>query len=136
MTTMGDLRDGIATNLATVSGLRAYAYVPDDPRPPVAYVIPTGIDFDTSMGRGADTYNFTVKVIVGRWNERTAQSTLDGYCDPASTTSIKKAIESDRRLGGQAFDLRVESLRNYGPIILDDGITYLSAEFAVSVIAK
>jgi hypothetical protein len=136
MTTMSELRAGIAANLATVSGLRAYAYVPDDPRPPVAYVIPTGIDFDTAMGRGADTYSFTVKVIVGRWNERTAQTTLDGYCDPSSATSIKRAIQSDRQLGGQAFDLRVESLRNYGPIILDDGVTYLSAEFAVTVIAQ
>ena len=136
MTTVSELRAGIATNLGSVTGLRAYAYVPDDPKPPIAYVIPTGISFDTAMGRGADTYSFTVKVIVGRWNERTAQNTLDGYCDPSSATSIKKAIESDRRLGGEAFDLRVESLRNYGPIILDDGITYLSAEFAVQVIAK
>ena len=136
MTTMSALRTKIATNLDTIADLRVYAYVPDDPRPPVAYVIPSGVDFDTAMGRGADTYSFTVKVIVGRWSERTAQSTLDGYCDPSSSTSIKKAIESDRRLGGEAFDLRVESLRNYGPIILDDGITYLSAEFAVTVIAK
>lgn len=136
MTTMSDLRAGIATNLGTITGLRAYAYVPDDPRPPIAYVIPGGIDFDTAMGRGADTYQFTVKVIVGRWNERTAQTTLDNYCDPASTTSIKRAIESDRQLGGKCFDLRVESLRNYGPIVLDDGVMYLSAEFAVTVIAQ
>ena len=136
MTTMSDLRTGLATNLGTITGLRAYAYVPDDPKPPIAYVIPGGVTFDTAMGRGADTYDFTVKVIVGRWNERTAQSTLDGYCDPSSTTSIKRAIESDRQLGGEAFDLRVTALRNYGPIVLDDGVQYLSAEFAVQVIAQ
>jgi hypothetical protein len=136
MTTMSQLRTGLATNLATVNGLRAYAYVPDDPRPPVAYVIPTGVQYDTAMGRGADTYSFAVKVIVGRWNERTAQTILDGYCDPSSSTSLKLAIQSDRQLGGQAFDLRVQSMSNYGPLVLDDGITYLSADFTVEVIAK
>jgi hypothetical protein len=136
MTTISELRAGIATNLATVSGLRAYAYVPDDPKPPIAYVIPSGISFDTAMGRGADTYSFTVKVIVGRWNERTAQTILDGYCDPSSSTSLKRAIQVDRQLGGKAFDLRVQSMSGYGPIILEDGITYLSADFAVEVIAS
>lgn len=135
MTTVSELREGMANNLSAITGLRAFAYVPDDPKPPVAYVIPNGISFDTAMGRGANTYDFTIKVIVGRWSERTAQDALDGFCDPASTTSVKKAIEADRQLGGKAFDLRVQALRSYGPIILDDGITYLAAEFAVQVIA-
>jgi hypothetical protein len=61
---------------------------------------------------------------------------LDGYCDPSSSTSLKRAIQVDRQLGGKAFDLRVQSMSGYGPIILDDGITYLSADFAVEVIAS
>lgn len=134
MATISEIRSGIATNLATITGLRTSAYVPDDPKPPIAVVMPQGILFDTSFARGLDTMTFTVLVIVGRVSDRNAQNTLDAYCDPLSATSVKKAIESDRTLAGKIDDLRVTEMRNYTSITVSEN-TYLSAEFVVSVYA-
>jgi hypothetical protein len=134
MATISQMRTGLATNLATISGLRTAATMPDNPNPPIAIVMPQGISFDTSFGRGLDTYEFVVLVIVGRVDERTAQNLLDGYCNPTGATSIKTALESDRTLGGQAQDLRVTEMRNYSSVPVGE-VTYLAAEFVVSVFA-
>lgn len=128
------IRTALAANLATVTGLRTAAVVPDDPMPPVAVVIPSRVSWDTSMGRGLDTYEFTVLVIVGRVSERSAQNTLDAYCAASGSGSIKTAIERDKTLGGAAQSLRVTEMRNYNAIQIAEN-TYLSAEFAVTVYA-
>jgi hypothetical protein len=135
MASISDLRAGIAANLATISGLRTSATVPDSINPPIAVVMPNSITYDTAFARsGGDEYEFLVMVIVGRVDERSAQNNLDGYCSGTGATSIKAAIERDKTLGGKAFSLRVTSLRNYNQLTVGD-ITYLSAEFVVQVYA-
>ena len=131
---MTTLRTGLAANLATITGLRTSATVPDDPKPPVAVVMPQRVIWDTSFARGLDQYEFVVLVIVGRVDERTAQNTLDAYCAPTGAGSIKTAIERDKTLGGAANTLRVTEMRNYTAIQIAEN-TYLSAEFAVTVYA-
>lgn len=131
---LSEIRTALAANLATITGLRTAAVVPDDPMPPVAVVIPSRVSWDTAMGRGLDTYEFTVLVIVGRVNERTAQNKLDGYCQASGALSVKTAIERDKTLGGAAQSLRVTEMRNYNAIQIAEN-TYLSAEFAVTVYA-
>ena len=135
MADISTLRTAIATNLATVSGLRTAATVPDQINPPVAVVMPTSITYDLAFARsGGDEYEFSVMVIVGRVDERMAQNKLDLYCSGTGSQSIKAGIESDRTLGGAAFDCRVTSLRNYNQVSVAD-VTYLAAEFAVQVFA-
>lgn len=135
MANISELRAGIATNLATISGLRTSATVPDSINPPIAVVMPNTINYDTSFARtGGDEYEFLVMVIVGRVDERTAQNRLDGYCSGTGASSVKAAIESDKTLGGKAFSLRVTSLRNYNQVTVGD-VTYLSGEFVVQVYA-
>lgn len=132
MATLSGMRSGIATNLGSITGLRTAATMPDQPNPPIAIVMPQSVSYDTAFGRGLDTYEFVVLVIVGRVDERTAQNLLDGYCNPTGATSIKTAIESDRTLGGEVNDLRVTDMRNYSSIPVGE-VTYLAAEFVVSV---
>ena len=135
MATVSELRTGLATNLATIAGLRTTPTVPDQINPPIAVVMPSTITYDTAFARsGGDEYEFLVMVIVGRVDERTAQNKLDAYCSGTGATSIKTAIESNRTLGGKAFDCRVTSLRNYNQVSVSD-ITYLAAEFVVQVYA-
>jgi hypothetical protein len=135
MADVSAIRAGIATNLATVPGLRTAATVPDQINPPIAVVMPTSITYDTAFARsGGDEYEFSVMVIVGRVDERMAQNKLDAYCSGSGTQSIKAAIQSNRTLGGQAFDCRVTSLRSYNQISVAD-VTYLAAEFVVQVYA-
>lgn len=133
--TIDGLRDGIATNLATISGLRTAAEVPDNPSPPIAVVALRSIEYDQSFQRGLALYTFTVTVIVGRVAEREAQRRLNDYSDNEGSSSVKQAIESDKTLSGSAFDCRVMSLDNIGALQLNDA-TYLGAEFTVTAYAN
>jgi hypothetical protein len=130
MALISELRTGIKTNLATISGLRTSDFQPDNINPPVAIVFPISVNYDESFHRGMQTYTFAVQVIVGRVSERSGQSTLDAYCASTGASSIKLAIESDKTLAGKAFDLRVTDMRNYGELIVGE-VNYLSAEFVV-----
>jgi hypothetical protein len=134
MPTVTQIRAGLATNLATISGLRTSALIPDAPQPPIAVVIPNSISYDTTFHRGFDTYSYTITLIVGRQSDRTAQNTLDGFCNPSGATSVKTAIESDRTLGSIAQSLRVTDMASYGSMTIADTV-YLIADFSVTVYA-
>ncbi len=128
------MRDGLATNLGTIPGLRTAAELIDNPSPPIALVSLDSVEYDQSFQRGLTLYTFTIVVIVGRAAERTAQRKLDGYLANDGEQSVKLAVESDRTLSGYAQDLRVVSAGSIGSIQVNDQ-TYLAAEFTVTVYA-
>ena len=130
MASITDLRTALATNLATISGLRTSAEMPDNPNPPIAIIQPDSIAYDDTFGRGMQTYTFTVVVLVGRVAERSAQNAIDAFCASTGSSSIKLALESDKTLGGRAFDLRVTDMRAYASILVGE-VNYLAAEFLV-----
>jgi hypothetical protein len=130
MASVSELRAGIKTNLATISGLRVSDFQPDNINPPVAIVFPVALNYDETFHRGMQTYTFAVQVIVGRQSERSGQNSIDAYCSSTGANSIKLAIESDKTLAGKAFDLRVTDMRNYGDLLVGE-VNYLSAEFVV-----
>ena len=134
MTDINAIRRAIASNLGTISGLRTSAELPDNPNPPIATVSLDTIDYDQAMKQGLTLFNFTVIVIVGRAAERQAQRNLDAYCSQNGASSIKLAVESDKSLGGNAFDVRVAGMNNIGSLQLNDQ-EYLAAEFSVTVYA-
>ena len=134
MASISDIRAGIAANLASITGLRTSAEIPDNPNPPIAIVSLNSVDYDKAYAKGLVEYSFTVTVIVGRSAERIAQRTLDMYISTGQN-SIKSAIELDKSLGGTAYDCRVASLNSIGSIQLNDN-TYLAADFTVTVIAN
>jgi hypothetical protein len=130
MASVADLRTGLATNLATISGLRTAAKVPDDPKPPVAIVLPQNVSYDNAFKGGLTTYTFSVLLLVSRVSERTSQNSLDAWVSSTGSNSIKLAIESDKTLGGKAYDVRVSEVRNYGEVSAGD-VNYFSAEFII-----
>lgn len=130
MANLSELRTGIATNLATISGLRTAATIPDNPNPPVAIITPDSIVYDSTFARGMQEYRFTVSVLVGLVAERSSQNKIDAYCSSTGSGSIKLAIESDKSLGGKAFDVRVTEMRTYSFVTVGD-VKYLAAEFIV-----
>ena len=135
MASITELRDGLATNLATIPGLRASATIPDNPSPPIAIVQLARVQYHQDFKRGMTEYNFAVQVVVGRVDERTAQRNLDAYCSSTGDSSVSLAVESDRTLGGKAFDCIVTEMTNYGSVLISD-VTYLAAEFNVRVLAN
>tara|TARA_B110000285_G_scaffold6223_1_gene6528 strand:- start:84 stop:488 length:405 start_codon:yes stop_codon:yes gene_type:complete len=128
------IRTRLAANLGTISGLRTAAELPDNPTPPIGIVNLESVDYDGAMQGGLTTYSFVVTVIVGRAAEREMQRKLDAYCDPTGSQSVKLAIESDKTLSGEVYDLRVERSSGMGSIIINDQ-NYLAAEFTVTVLA-
>jgi len=128
------IRQALATNLATISGLRTAAEVPDLPNPPIAIVGLRSVSYDGAFNKGMTTYNFAVTVIVGRAAEREAQRRLDAYISTGAS-SVKSAVESDSTLGGNAYDCRVVSMDSVGSLNISD-TAYLAADFTVTVIAN
>ena len=135
MASITELREGIAANLATIPGLRTSPTIPDNPNPPIAIVQLTRVQYHQDFKRGMTEYNFAVQVVVGRVDERSAQQRLDLYCSSTGDYAIGLAVESDRTLGGKAFDCIVTEMTNYGSVLISD-VTYLAAEFNVRVLAS
>jgi hypothetical protein len=131
---ISQIRTRLATNLATISGLRTAAEIPDLPNPPVAVVSLNSVTYDGAYAKGLTTYNLSITVIVGRVAEREAQRKLDAYISTGAS-SIKSAVESDKTLGGYAYDCRVVSMDSVGSLTVSD-TTYLAADFTVAVIAN
>lgn len=132
MATVSAIRTGIATQLATISGLRASATMLDDPRPPVAMVIPERIEYDLTARRGVDRYLFVIQLLVSRADDRAAQNNIDPYI--TGPTSVKEALFADPTLGGAAQTSRVTDMRSYGQVLYGETL-FLGVEFAVEVYA-
>ena len=132
MATVGSIRQGIATRMETIPGLRASATMLDDPRPPVAMVIPERIEYDMTAGRGVDRYIFIIQLLVSRADERAAQNNIDPYI--TGPTSVKEALFADPTLDGAAQTCRLTDLRSYGQVLYGETL-YLGCEFIVEVYA-
>jgi hypothetical protein len=131
---IAEIRAGLAANIATISGLRVADTIPDNPSPPVSIIALNNISYDLDFNRGMTLYNFTVTLVVGRVAERDAQRKLDAYAGNGER-SIKTAVQSDRQLGGSAFDVRLSEMSSLGALNLGEQ-TYLAADFAVQVFAE
>lgn len=129
-----EMRDGLAANLATISGLRVSAEIPDQVNPPMAVISLTTVEYDNAFQQGLTIYRFGVTLVASRASDRWAQTRLDGYCSNGEN-SVKLAIESDKTLGGSAYDVRVTEMGSIGAVSLDE-VTYLAAEFSVDVYAN
>jgi len=135
MASIQELRQGIVTNLATIPGLRTSLDVPDQVNPPIAIVQFVRVGYHLDMNNGMAEYLFSVQVVVGRVDERSAQRNLDSYCSTTGASSVLLAVESDRSLGGKAFDAIVTEVSSYGQFVSND-TTYLGAEFQIRVLAS
>jgi len=106
------VRDGLKTNLQTITGLRVYDLIPEIPTPPCAVVGQLDFTFDIDNARGLDRAEVDVYVIVQRFSERAGQDKLDTFLAGTGATSIKTALESDRTLGGAVNTLRVTAAQS------------------------
>lgn len=130
---LAEIRQGLATNLGEISGIRTYPEIPDNPVMPCAVVELESVTYDQSFQRGLTEYAFTIRLIVGRVTERRAQQKLDEFID-AGARSVKTAIQADTTLDGAAFDCRVTGMDNIDSVTIGE-TTYLAANFAVTVYA-
>ena len=130
---LGAVMDAIGTRLVGVTGLRVYDYAADAASPPAAIVaLPTTVEYDAVMGRGADRVVIPVTVLVGKVSERAARDKLAAYVSGTGASSIKAAVEgSDATLGGAAQTVRVAEARI--DVVTIGAVEYLGASFDVEV---
>ena len=135
MASLTNIRNEIKNNLANITSLSVYGYVPDSIEPPTAVVgVMEAIDYDASMQRGADKYDIPVYLYVSRVDAQDSQETLDNYLASSGASSVKAQVESDTTLNSQAQSVRVISAGQYGVYNINN-INYLGVEFTVEVIA-
>ena len=128
------IRDGLKTRLQTITGLRAADTIPEQITPPIAVISVGSVDYSQSFGgSGLTAFNFVVTVFVSRPSTRTGQNLLDDYMEPTGATSIRAALEAVPGLSGASQDVYVSGVSNVGNVTLEDGVTYLTADFAVLV---
>lgn len=130
---LADIRSGIGDNLGTIAGIRVYEEVPDSPALPCASLRLERVTYDQAFQRGLTEYGFVLQTVVTRATVQRAQRKLDQFIDTGAR-SVKTAIESDQTLGGAAFDVRVEEVRDINPVTIG-GLDYLAVDFAVTVFA-
>jgi hypothetical protein len=92
------------------------------------------VTYDQAFQQGLTLYEFVVTVIFGRVATSQAQRSMD-QLSSTGDRSLKAAVEIDKTLGGKAFDTRVSEMTNLQSVTIGD-ITYLSADFAVTVYAQ
>jgi len=125
-----NVRAGLKTRLATISGLRVWDSIPDQVTPPGAVVGQLDFTFDIDNARGLDIANCDIYVIVQRFDARSSQNQLDDYLG-SGAKSIKAAIEADRTLGGAVNTLRVT--RAEAGTYLQGDVTFLSYRFSLTI---
>jgi hypothetical protein len=128
------MRTALAANLSSISGIRTYADIPDNPMMPAAVVQLQSVSYDQAFNKGLTEYQYVISAIFGRISTVESQRNLDALISTGDR-SLKSAVESDRTLAGEAFDVRVSEMTNLTSVTIGD-ITYLSADFAVTVFAQ
>ena len=135
MASLTNIRNELKNNLANITSLSVYGYVPDSIEPPTAIIgVMQAIDYDQSMQRGADKYEIPIYLYVSRVDAQDSQETLDGYLASSGASSVKAQVESNTTLNSQAQSVRVVNASNYGVYTINN-IDYLGVEFIVEVIA-
>ena len=130
--TVTQVATGLATNLSTITGLRTSSYQPEQLNTPLAFPILNTVTYHKAMGGGDVTMDWTITVLVGRYTDRTAFATLDGYLSYSGATSIRAAIESDKMLGGVCQTLVVSSAADISSVNAADA-EFLQIQFTVQV---
>lgn len=137
--TIPQIMTGLKDRLATITGLRAYDYAPDNPSldKAVAFpLVPAIPSYREAMRRGTYVIPFRVALLTGAQVDRTGQQRLAGYANPTGAQSVRAALEdTDKTLGGLVNDLVVDSFDPNG--LEEVGLVgYYGGTFAVRVIAS
>jgi len=130
---IGIIRTGLETRLATITGLRAENVWPDTIKTPAAIVRPVRGTVHTTFARRSSIF-FEILIVVQESTLARAQDKIDGYLAITGANSVLAAIEGDETLGGAAEDCNVTGWRDYGPMTIGD-VQYFGVVFDVEVYA-
>jgi hypothetical protein len=133
VTTLAQLRTGLADNLATIKGVQVSPYALAQPIPPGIQILPGEVDFRGAFARGFDLWRFQVQAYVAYSADTGSQVLLDELLNPTGARSVKTALESDPTLGGVAFGVFVPTASGYRLVDRADGSQMILVDFSVEV---
>lgn len=138
MSQVGDVRDGLVTNLSTIDGLNVAKWIGQSIQTPMAVVGWPSVNYDDAYGRGLDSWTVPVQVFVGLADNKSAVERLESYMDGSGATSVKAAIEASPTLAGACDDVRVSDLAEAfeAQDTTSPSIVYLAAQWNVDVLVN
>lgn len=139
MASLQAIRTAVKTTLAAIDDLNAYDTVPDASNLPAVVVAPVSADFDVSMGRGVDTWQIDLFVLVSDSERGLAQNQLDGLVTGAGSSSIRQAIFQARDLGlgvTSGTDAHVSGMSSYGARFTMSNLGHVGAKLRLVVHTK
>jgi hypothetical protein len=137
MATLGVIRDAVKDVIETnIEGLRCYATVPESIELPAVVITPTSARFDVAFGRGTDTWNFDLSVVVSWADSLTSQTQLDEFVTGAGVSSVRQVIFENRTLGRTDCDAHVAEVLQYGTGFSFASINHIGAVLRLIVHTK
>lgn len=123
-----------ATIETHIPDLTGYPTVPEAVQVPAFVVEPAPpADFLVAMGRGVDTWNFDVHILVASSDAGLGQDELDDYITGAGAKSIRQVIFNNRTLGLTDTDAHIAQLIAYGGQFESAGIAHIGATLRLVV---
>lgn len=136
------IADALEATAQTIPGVNAFSEVPDSLPTIGFYVGEMDITPNITMRgqrsggglrRGTDEATITCRILVARFNEKTALRKLREYMGGAGMLSLLDAIEQNRDLNDTVHDSKITSIR--GNRMFDvGGEKYYGVEFDLYVI--
>ncbi len=126
-------RDGLATQLNTIAGLRVYEFPPEAAPELPAAIILQGEPFASyghSIGAPDVKLLFEALLLVRSGDRGEAWSELEPFLESTGASSVKAAV--DGTLGGSADWARVTRVIKAGPVI-HNRASYWGATFQIEV---
>lgn len=131
---LSDIKKGLSDALANVPGLRVAEQIPEQINPPVAVISRSAVDYTQAMSGGLTEWTMQVELIAGRMAEQHSQRVIDGWLSWDGQTSVRKAIEADRTLGGNAETCIVTGAQTLHSLSVGDA-EYLGVTMNVTIYA-
>jgi len=134
--TLEQIRSGLAANLSTITGCQISPYQLFAPTPPCIHVFPDPDEFVTyhqASANGLVTWTMNVQAIMNGIDQGAAKN-LDRMTNVSGADSVFAALESDKTLGGIAYQIVVRSgVRYQEHVRADTGQSFLACTWIVDV---
>lgn len=137
MPSLTQIRTALKTTIQdAIPGLTGYRTTPEQANLPAFVIIPRATNFMVAMGRGADTYDLDVIVLISRRDDGLAQDDLDEYVNGFGDKSIRQAVWNNRTLGLDECEATVVGLSDYGARFSISDIDHVGARLLVRVMTS
>lgn len=131
MPIISDIKDGLGTRLATISGLRVYNHAPGAIEQfPAAFIMVDSINYKEGIGGTTISGTLRAVVFINRADVPEALNELDAYLDPSGARSVMLAVQNDATLGTTVDGAYVSEAVNVG-MREEQGGWYAGADFLV-----